>query len=89
MDDSQTEGGNEPIMMKLLDKILKSEAQKSLLETTLMNDKLLHSRILSSLQPKIGRKFNDDDLEKRKEEKISQLRKEILEIAIEEKNRDL
>ena len=89
MDDSQTERGNEPIMRKLLDKIQKSEAQKNLLETTLMNNTLLHSRILSSLQPKIGRKFIFDDLEKQKEEKLTKLRKELLEIAIEERKRDL
>ena len=42
--------GNEPDMMKVLDKMQKNEAQKHLLETTLMNNTLLQSRILSSLQ---------------------------------------
>ena len=76
-------------MMKVLDKMQKSEAQKSLLETTLMNETLLKSRILSSLQPKIGKHFNYEDLENKRKEKLRGLRKELLEIAIEEKDRDL
>ena len=51
MDDSQPGRGNESNMMKVLDKMQKSEAQKKLLETTQMNNNLLQSRILSSLQP--------------------------------------
>ncbi len=89
MDDNQMEGGSEIIMMKFLEKLQKIEAQKHLLETTLTNQKLLNSRILSSLQPKIGRKFNYEDLESKKEEKLNELRKELLSIAMEEKNRDL
>ncbi len=83
------ERGNEPNMMKVLNKMQKNEAQKNLLETTLMNNTLLKSRILSSLQPKIGRNFNYDDLEKQKEEKLVEFRRELLTIAIEEKNREL
>ena len=89
MENNQMEGGNEIIMMKILEKIQKIEAQKHLLETTLARQKLLNSKILSSLQPKIGRKFNYEDLENKKEEKLNKLRKELLSISIEEKNRDL
>ena len=83
------ERGNEIIMMKILDNIQKIEAQKRLLETTLSEPRLVNSKILSSLKPKVGRKFNYEDLEKKKEEKLIALRKELLSIAIEERNRDL
>ena len=89
MDDNQMEGGNESKMMKILDKIQRIEAQKHLLETTLKEQRLLQSRILSSLQPKVGREFNFEDLENRKKESLKKLRQELLNIAVEEKNREL
>ena len=89
MESIQMERGNEIIMMKILDNIQKIEAQKRLLETTLSEPRLVNSKILSSLKPKVGRKFNYEDLEKKKEEKLIALRKELLSIAIEERNRDL
>ena len=88
MDDIRMERGKEINMMKTLENIQKMEAQKRLLETTLTKRQLLNSKILSSLQPKIGRTFNYEDLENKKEEKMIALRKELLSIAIEEKNRD-
>ena len=89
MDDSQSERGNESNMMKILEKMQKNQAQKHLLETTLMNNKLLQSRILSSLQPSIGRQFSYEDLEQQKNEQLTKMRKELLTIAIEERNRDI
>ena len=89
MDDNQMERGNESKMMKILDKIQRIEAQKHLLETTLKEHRLLQSRILSSLQPKVGREFNFEDFENRKKESLKELRQELLKIAIEEKNREL
>ena len=75
--------------MKILEKIQKNEAQRQLMVTTLAKHNLLTSGILSSLQPKIGLKFNYEDLENQKVEKMTVLRKELLSIAVEEKNRDL
>ena len=89
MDDIQMERGNEPNMTKILKKMQMNEAQKNLLQTTLMNETLLKSKIISSLQPKIGKKFEYEDLEKQKEEKLVEFRKELLAIAIEERNREL
>ena len=89
MDDSQLGRGNESNMMKVLDKMQKSEAQKKLLETTQMNNNLLQSRILSSLQPKVGKKFIFEDLERKKLDKLKEIRKDLIEIAIEEKDREL
>ena len=53
------------------------------LSPSLSEPRLVKSKILSSLKPKIGRKFNYEDLENKKEEKLIALRKEILSIAIE------
>ena len=72
MDENQTGRGNEPNMMKTLEKLQRNQAQKILLETILMNNTLLQSRILSSLQPKIGRHFKYEDLERRKYEKLAE-----------------
>ena len=83
------ERGSESNMMGILNKIQRNEAQKHLLETTLKEQRLLRSRILSSLQPKIGREFNYEDLESRKKEKLVDLKRELLNIAVEEKNREL
>ena len=83
------EEGNETNMMKILDKIQKCEAQKQLLETTIANTQLLNTQILSSLQPKVGKQFKYDDLEKKKEEQLMTVRKQLLSIAIEEKEREI
>ena len=45
-------------MMKLLGKIQTLEAQKSLLIETSNNKDLLVSKIISSLQPRIGKRFS-------------------------------
>ena len=83
------ERGNEWKMINILDKIQRSEAQKHILETTLKEHRLLQSRILSSLEPKVGREFNYEDLENRKKERLMELRREFLNIAVEEKNREM
>ena len=81
--------GNEPNMMKTLEKLQRNQAQKILLETILMNNTLLQSRILSCLQPKIEKHFNYEHPERRRNDKLAEIRKELLTIAVEEKNRDL
>ena len=78
MDNMQLERGNETNMMKILEKIQKCEAQKHLLETTLKNQRLLNSRILSSLQPKIGRTFDYEDIENKKVEKMISYKNDFL-----------
>ena len=88
-DENRMERGSESNMMGILNKIQRNEAQKHLLETTLKEQRLLRSRILSSLQPKIGREFNYEDLESRKKEKLVDLKRELLNIAVEEKNSEL
>ena len=50
MSDTQRERGNEPVLMKILEKIKKNEAQQILLETTLNIITLLQSWVLSSPQ---------------------------------------
>ena len=54
-----------------------------------MNNSFIKSRIISSLQPKVGKLFNYEDLERKKEEKLEEIRKELISIAIEEKDRDV
>ena len=86
---NQMEGENEAYMTKILDKIQKVEAQKQLLETVLTNNQLLKTKILSSLQPKVGREFQFEDLEEKKKEKLLEVRKDLLAIAMEEKDREI
>ena len=57
-------------MVKLLTKIQTLEAQKSLLSVTINKKELLNSKIISSLQPKIGKRFENPEIE-RKKAKIS------------------
>ena len=56
-------------MMKLLSKIQTLEAQKSLLVEVDRNKDLLESKIVPSLQPKIGREFDKFSLENKKQKK--------------------
>ena len=75
MHEHQVEKRDEYRMMKMLNRIQSCEAQKHLLETTLTNNQLLNSKIISSLQPNIGKEFKYPDLETRKDLRMKALRK--------------
>ena len=50
---------------------------------------MLHSRILPSVQPKIGKSYSYQDLEARKNSILNNTRKQLLRISIDEANRDI
>ena len=56
---------------------------------TVKTKDLLESKILSSLQPRIGKQFTIPKLEIRKKKLIKELRKKLIYIAIEEKESEL
>ena len=72
-------------LMKLLNKIHVHEAQLKLLEETMKNDNLLESRILSSLQPKVGREFAINELENQKLIILKNTREQLISLAVKEK----
>ncbi len=76
-------------LVVLLGKLHRKEAQLKLLQETINNDELLHSRIISSIQPKIGMVFSAVDLQEKKDQVLSAARKEILTLAVEEKQKEL
>ena len=76
-------------LMKLLSKIHVQEAQKNLLLETLNKKELLQSKILSSLQPKIGRDFQNTEMNVRKTKILEEARKKLIRLAIEEKESEL
>ena len=76
-------------LVKLLVKIQNKEAQINLLQETLSNNRLLQSKIISSIQPKMGITFKHEDLEEKKKKLMTKWRKDTLQIAIEEKQREL
>ena len=80
---------DEECLVKLLIKIQKKESQLKLLQETGKDGLLLHSRIISSILPKVGIKFNHDDLEEKKKQLKIKWRKEMLQVAIESKHREL
>jgi len=65
------------------------EHHLQLLEEVKNNDVLLNSKIMSSLQPKIGYKYKFADLEIRKRELLLETRKNLLQLSMEEANRDI
>lgn len=79
----------EVTMMKLLSKIQTLEAQKSLLEETIKKKVLLNSKIISSLQPKVGKQFVNTDIELRKQRILADTRKKLILLAIDEKEIEL
>ena len=89
MQSNQPCSPDEAIMMKLLSKIQMHEAQRTLLVETINNRILLESKILSSLQPSIGRMFIHENLEARKMSVLTNTRKKLMQIAIEEKDLEL
>ena len=76
-------------MMKLLGKIQTLEAQKSLLEKTLDSRELFASKIISSLQPKVGKTFTSGEMENRKQKILSETRKKLIKLAMEDKEIEL
>ena len=66
MQSPQLEPSDDVTLMKLLNKIHVHEAQLNLLQETMKDSNLLKSKILSSLQPKVGREFRDHELESQK-----------------------
>ena len=76
-------------LMQLLGKIQRKESQLKLLQMTVHDNELLHSKIVSSVQPKIGMMFMHDDLEERKVELMNKLRKDILQLSVEEKHKEI
>ena len=71
--------------MKLLSKIQTLEAQKSLLTETINQKELLDSNIISSLQPRVGKEFQNTEIEQRKQSILRETRKKLLRLAIKEK----
>ena len=65
-------------MVKLLSKIQTLEAQKSLLGETLNRKELLDSKIISSLQPRVGKNFENIDIEQRKQTILRETRKKLI-----------
>ena len=76
-------------MVKLLSKIQTLEAQKSLLGETLNRKELLDSKIISSLQPRVGKNFENIDIEQRKQTILREARKKLIRLAIDEKETEL
>ena len=89
MQSHQVETPDEVNLMKLLSKIHVQEAQKNLLSETLNKKELLQSKILSSLQPKIGRDFQNTEMNVRKTKILEEARKKLIRLAIEEKESEL
>ena len=76
-------------MVKLLTKIQTLEAQKSLLTETVNRKELLSSKIISSLQPKVGKQFENPEIEGKKIKVLQETRKKLIMLAIEEKTVEL
>ena len=85
MQSPQLDSSDEVSLMKLLNKIHVQEAQLKLLQETMKDNDLLNSRILSSIQPKIGREFIDNELENKKLDILRNARKQHLSLAVKEK----
>ena len=86
---SNPDSPDEVKLMKLLGKIQTHEAQSRLLSETIKSNELLNSKILSSIQPKVGRNFVYNDLENKKQKLLENLRKELILLAIKEKEIEL
>ena len=80
---------DEEKLLKIISKIRTIEAQDKLILLVKDNPQLLESKILSSLQPKVGKQFSYADLESSKKTLLVNVRKQLLELAAEERKRDL
>ena len=76
-------------LLKVISKIHTIESQEKLISLVKDNTQLLQSKILSSIQPKIGKEFSYIDLENNKKTLLIKVRKQLLELAAEERRRDL
>ena len=76
-------------LLKAISKIHTLEAQEKLIVLVKDNPQLLESKILSSLQPRIGKQFSYQDLESSKKTLLTNVRRQLLELAAEERKRDL
>ena len=74
---------------EILSKIQMHEAQKSLLTETINNGTLLKSKIMSSLQPSVGRTFINEQFETRKTNLLLNTRKKLMQLAVNEKEFEL
>ena len=89
MQPHRAETPEEANMMKLLSKIQTLEAQRSLLSETINRKELFNSKIISSLQVKVGKTFTQRDIEVRKLKILCNTRKMLIKLAIEEKDLEL
>ena len=85
----EPERADEEELLKVINKIHTVEAQGKLISLVKDNNQLLESPILSSIQPRIGKEFNYSDLENNKNTLLVTVRKQLLELAVEERRRDL
>ena len=80
---------DEENLLKVIHKLHTLEAQETLLLLVKDNEQLINSNIISSLQPKVGKSFGYTDLELNKNTLLYDVRKKLLELAAEERKRDL
>ena len=85
MQSTQLEPSDEVTLMKFLNKIHVHEAQLKLLQETMTDNNLLESKILSSIQPKVGREFLSNEFETQKQKILKNSRKQLITLAIKEK----
>ena len=85
----EPEKADEEKLLKIVAKIHTIEAQEKLILLVKDNEHLIKSKILSSLQPKVGKQFIYGDLEDSKRTLLVNARKQLLELAAEERRRDL
>ena len=76
-------------LLKVINKVHTIEAQERLILLVKDNPQLLQSKILSSLQPKVGKQFSYKDLEINKRTLLINVRKQLMDLAAEERRRDL
>ena len=78
----------DPNLLELEIKLHARVSQKQLLVSVKNDDKLMDSKIISSIKPKIGKVFIYPDLEKLKRDILLKARSDIIDISLTEANRD-
>ena len=76
-------------ILEIINNIHTIEAQEKLLLLVKDSRQLLESRIIPSLHPKVGREFAYNDLENKKKTLLINVREQLLELAAEERKREL
>ena len=89
MQSTQMDRSDEVTLMKFLNKIHVHEAQLNLLQETMNNNTLLSSKILSSIQPKVGKEFLNIEVENQKQRILLNTRKQLIKLAIKDKEKNL